>query len=279
MVPLADFLKNNKKTVSTYFRSCIYVQESNDGNNFEAIRLQSFGKELAQIGIQIEEITLFCLFAKFKFAEEIESIDVNLLREELENYGIIEVSNDIEKEKKKEDLFYKLGNYLKQQNLKLTTFLEGKISNIEINYKKEEVVKNTDIIKLMNEKGLSVNEQSAKLVLDAYCKPEYKGYVFFGRFKSALEFYFKKVKKVKERPGENHEKDRHSNVKQSKKELEDNLNTNDIPNADSKVFNESLDGDNDIDDEKQQIIDFERQMANIEEKSHEDTSRSIFKLV
>lgn len=284
MISFAEYLKSNRKTISSFFgdRHCIYLQELNEGNMFQAIRLSVFGKELSQVGIQIDEITLNCLFVKFKFSDEIESIDVNLLREEMECYGIIEVSNEPEKEKKKEEFFFKLGEFLKQKNLKLSSLFEGKLDNVEINYKKIEVVKNTEVIKLLKENGVTFNEQSTKQVLELYCNPEFKGHVFFARLKSALEFYYKKVKKVKERPGENYEKDKKNKNNSAKmKELEDNLNANDVPNADSKVFNESLnDDDKLIENEKNNIIDFEKgnegkfEMANIIEQSHEDSSRS-----
>ena len=256
---LADFLKSNRTNIRAFFKNIIYTHEVSETEYFEAIKLQFFIKDLKKIDIQVDTIAMYCLFEKLKFSEEIESIDVKKLTDEMKIHGIIENNIKIEDNSKNEEFFYKIGKFLKEKNLKLSDFLQSKLINIDIEYEKKECIRVLDLTKILNEIGINTQIDIIKNITNLFLTDD-KEYVIFDKFKSSLEYYFKRALKNKE------------------------INSDEIDqNKNSKAFNDSQKSDQQFDDEKKKLMmnekqnemkKYEEDMDFIQELSHEDSSRS-----
>lgn len=197
---LSDFLQNNKKTVKLYFKDIIYIHEVSKDENYEAIPLQNLLMALDEIGIKIDTIGMYCLFAKLKFNDEYESIDANLLAKEMEKFGIKETNgnNEIKEENEItiEYFFSNLGNFLIEKKMKIIDFLKGKSSSCTIENQIYDVVKLNVFIETMKENNIISNLNVPKKILRLFCDETYE-YVILKSLKSKLELFFKKSKKNK----------------------------------------------------------------------------------
>lgn len=222
---------------------------------------------------------MYCLFEKLKFSEQIESIDVKKLIEEIKIYGVTENSNKNDENQKNEEFFYKIGKFLKDRNRKLFEFLEGKIVKIDIEKEKKECISVLEFTQLLISNKIITESEILKNILKLFLSQNNE-HIILDKFKSSLEFYYKKAVKNKEK----YEK---KDISQKQINIDD-LDSNDIPNADSKVFSDTLKSEKPYEDDKMKLIQIEKQsdlkkyeddMDFIEELSHEETSRSkIIKL-
>ena len=272
MKKLAEFLLNNKTNVRSFFKNIIYNHELPESYSFDAIKLQFFLKELKKVDINVDTIAMYCLFEKLKFSEQIESIDVKKLIDEIKIYGVTESNNKNEENPKIEEFFYKIGKFLKEKNCKLLEFLEGKITKIDVDNQIKECISVLEFSQLLTGNNIITDIDLIKNILKLF-KTEYNEYIIIEKLKSSLEFYYKKAIKNKEK----------KDISNKKINIDD-LDSNEIPNADSKVFSDTLKSEKQLEDEKMKLIQPEKQidfkkfdddMDFIQELSHEDSSRSI----
>jgi hypothetical protein len=277
MKKLAEFLLVNRTAVRSFFKNIIYTHELSDNESFEAIKLQFFLKELKKVDISVDTIAMYCIFEKLKFSEDIESIDVKKLVEEVKIYGLNDSSSKVDENPKIEEFFYKIGKYLKDKNKKLYDFLESKIVKIEIDKDKKDCISVLDMTQLLIGNSIISDMDMIRTIFKLFAT-ENNEHIVVEKFKASLEFYFKKALKSKDNKYEKKE--------QSKKHINiDDIDANDIPNVDSKVLSDTLKSEKQFEEEKMRLIQIEKQnelkkyedeMDFIQELSHEDTSRSKF---
>jgi len=217
-------------------------------------------KELKKIDIFVDTIAMYCLFEKLKFSDEIESIDVKKLMEEVKIYGVSESNNKFDENPKIEEFFYRLGKFLKEKAQKLFEFLNGKIVMMEVEGTKKECISVMELTQLLISNNIINDMEMIRNIIKLFVT-ENNEFIVLEKFKSSLEFYYKKALKNKEKYEQKESAQKHFNI--------DDLDANDIPNADSKVFSDTIKSDKQVEMKK-----YEDEMDFIQELSQEDTSRS-----
>ena len=205
---------------------------------------------------------MYCLFEKLKFSDEIESIDVKKLIEEVKIYGISESNNKFEDNPKIEEFFYRLGKFLKEKSMKLFEFLSGKVVSMDINDSKKDCISVMELTQLLISNNIINDMDMIRNIIKLFVT-ENNEYIVIEKFKSSLEFYYKKALKNKEKYEQKESSEKQLNI--------DDLDANDIPNADSKVFSDTMKSEKQNDMKK-----YDEEMDFIQELSQEDTSRSKY---
>jgi len=272
MKKLADFLLFNHTNIRTFFKNIIYTHELSEKESYEAINLQIFLKELKKVDVNVETIAMYCLFEKLKFSEQVESIDVKKLVDEVKLYGVSENKN--EDNSRNEEFFYKIGKFLKEKNLKLIDFLEAKIVKVDIGNEKKDCISVHSLTQTLIQNDIVSDPDILGNILKLFVTDDHE-HVLIEKFKSSLEYYYKKAMKNKDKYDKKEVSNKNINI--------DDLDANDIPNADSKVFSDTLKSEKQFEEEKLKLIQMEKQneakkyeeeMDFIQELSHEETSRS-----
>ncbi len=100
LMNIADHLIKTNQTVRKLFGEKIYYHKLREKEYYEAITLKHFLEILAKNGIKWEDTDVYCIFTKLKFSDQWETIDLQKLLDEMQNFGVFEETND--KPKKQE---------------------------------------------------------------------------------------------------------------------------------------------------------------------------------
>jgi len=225
---LANYLDKNKMSIPMIFKDKIVKEEAYLGEKVNAISLQDFINELTKMGIQIDKIGLFCLFAILKINDQTEAVSYDKLNEILKNFGVIQKENNII-----DEFFMKLGKFLVDNNMKLMDLLKDYVVSTTIKGENLEAIKLHDFIKILLEKNIIRTSNIDNVILNLFCN-ENNEFVIFPQLKANLEYFYNKSQKKSQGS-----KESKSNQSKKQNKLDDNI-LNDIPNVDSKIFNETL---------------------------------------
>lgn len=107
---LKKYMEENNKTIKGIFKNDIFEAELDDAgarSRVDVIELKTFIPVLQQIGIELDNIDMFCIYTKLKIVDDFEVIGVDNLMKEFESHSSpgklskLKVHNEImEKEKK-----------------------------------------------------------------------------------------------------------------------------------------------------------------------------------
>jgi len=94
LLKIADFLISKKSTVKQLLHSKIYYHEVKDKDFYEAVLLKDFLDILSISGIKLDLTDIYCIFTKLKFSDEYETIDLQKLIDEMQNFGVFEAQEN-----------------------------------------------------------------------------------------------------------------------------------------------------------------------------------------
>jgi len=156
--------------------------------------------------------------------------------------------------------------------MKLYDFLDGMIVKVNVGNERKDCVSVLQLTQTLIENNIISDTDILQKVMTLFVTDNHE-HVLLEKFKPSLEHYYKKALENKDR----YEK------KEEKKNINiDDIDANDIPNADSKVFSDTLKSEKQFEEEKMKLIQMEKQneakkyedeMDFIQELSHEETSR------
>lgn len=106
------YLKSNNTTLHQIFEGHIFTHNLDDANSYDAILLDNFINVLDSLGIKLEMIEKYCIFAKLCKTESIETIDFSKLCNEITSFESNEKKIEMEEIKEmNEDLTNPIDDY------------------------------------------------------------------------------------------------------------------------------------------------------------------------
>ena len=273
MKKIVDFLLYNRTNIRSFFKTIIYNHKLSDSLIVEAIKMQYFLRELKKVDINVDTIAMYCLFEKLKFSDHIESIDVKKLIEESKIFGLIENNTKYDDNQYIEEFFFCIGKFLKEKNLKLLEFLDGKATKVDIDKEKKDCISNLDFTQLLIDNNIITDFNLIQNIFKSFTADN--ELIIIEKFKSSLEYYYKKANKNKDKYEIKEISQKQGNINPQ--------NSNNIQNSELKLLCDSLKVEKKCDDDKIKLMQIEKpnefkkyddEMDFIPELSHEDTSRS-----
>jgi len=156
--------------------------------------------------------------------------------------------------------------------MKLYDFLDGMIVKVNVGSERTDCVSVLQLTQTLIENNIISDTDILQKVMPLFVTDNHE-HILLEKFKPALEHYYKKALE---------NKDRYEKKEEKKNVNIDDIDANDIPNADSKVFSDTLKSEKQFEEEKMKLIQMEKQneakkyedeMDFIQELSHEETSR------
>jgi len=190
IIKIADHLFSQKLTVRRLFKSIIFSHQVNSEEFYEAIPLKNFLDVLKQINFKYDLTDVYCIFTKLKYNDEYETIDLNKLIDEMENYGIFEKTDNI---LGTNELFNKIYDLTEKTKFTFEEIEQQISSHITIKDQDTHVIKIDNLLNLINSKlnnsyteiskecmskiGISAENSSQEMISFEKFRSDYINYV------------------------------------------------------------------------------------------------------
>jgi len=228
---LAEYMKTNKKSIKDLFGNSMFNHEIDEKNSYVGVTFEDFLSTLEALGILIDTIDQYCVFLRLNFNQEIETISVKKLMEELSVYGVLDTeirnmkntestgsakidqnilnnnSNPYKRQvsAKQANIFEDISKKLKQLEINFEKFLLPISEKLEIESKNGVLIKKIlkeHFIKFLNDKDIHIDDYN----LESFDDILDNNYVLLNKVKERIKD-FKDTISIKERDDEDDEED------------------------------------------------------------------------